>query len=258
MSERGEYLAYNNGAVKSILFIGSCRLIPLMHYCMQTRLREEYNFYFMAVWMVPKEINSVINIVNDPNLSYVIAEYALNHDILNTERDLTKCKDGKNVWSLGLSLELPCLFLPTLDCHSCLATLVEHDSVLLEEIKQQSNDLFSDTTLFRKIKTLLTASRERLYLNIERSDLPELGSFVKEHFQDIKMLYTINHPTGILCYETAKLVLSKMFNISLDCQMIDPFRGRVVKMCSLDMEYNNYTFQTPLHSLKEILSGQLY
>jgi hypothetical protein len=202
INSKSEFLAYKGTGEENVLFIGSCRLSPIMYYL--SLLRPDLNIFciYVPFWSTqwnsdplfpfPKE--SIKNIL--PKTKTMVTESVKNNSILNTCREC-----DKNFFDeFGTSPEE--IRLP-----NYVLFMYLHDIIRLELKKF---DFSGSEDEIGQIKEIHANSRLRLERSIEKNDFQPVNDFFNENFQNIKMFSTINHPTTIISMMTFKIMAERL------------------------------------------------
>lgn len=192
-----KFCVYNRKANKNIIFLGSCRLVPLMYY--YSLLVPDVNIYciYVPAWdnqrysTFPKqEIESII-----PNTTLIITETIKHLSIFNTNR--CSVENFFQTFNLNVSeIRVP-NFVLSLYLYDIFHKELDKNFVLSEDTDQELTRIFK-------------ASRLRLASSINNSNFNKINTFIDENFTTIKMFSTINHPTTILSMLTFKLMSEQL------------------------------------------------
>jgi hypothetical protein len=195
---RGEFCLYKGTRDKNILFLGSCRMSPIMYYL--SLLRPELNIYciYVPFWdsnaklKFPKEsIEKTL-----PNTEAIVTESVKNNSILNTSR---KC--AENFFD-EFNTEIEEIRMP-----NYILSMYLYDIVNME-LKDDEFVLCDNTK--KKCKEIFGNSRERLGNSMINSGFAAVNKFFNENFMKIKMFSTINHPTTIVSMLTFKIMAQRL------------------------------------------------
>lgn len=177
--DRGNYLVYDHKTTNNILFIGSCRICPLMFYA------SEYlklNVYGILVYKCIDTLNEqhVRDILK--NTRFIVCENIVNYGILNT-----------NTFQKHFATDIPMFVIPNLDHRMYL-----HD--LKHTFKVEGDEA---TKMYHK-------SVEHLKAQCYDTGFPELWEFIDKHITSYRLFATYNHPTRILSLVLFKMLMRKI------------------------------------------------
>jgi len=261
---KGEFLIYNNGGEKNILFLGSCRLISLLLYFqLRPEIRKNYNIYYVAVFKTTCEMEAAFCRLLT-KVDIVVADYIHNYGVFNTEKNVDKCFDrkgnltGENIHHAGLTATSTFFLMPHLDCQFSISSVLESDAEL------RRNLAVDRTSYFPEVKARMQRSLEYLRRNISLSSLPELGELIFSNFKHRKLYLTVNHPTFQLALWCATLCLQKLFDLQPSDEDIERVKklhlleGMEQKLCQEDIDLHGFTYPVKLFPINDILEGQFF
>jgi hypothetical protein len=193
---------------KNILFIGSCRLNPIINYCKLFNLFDFYDFYFIYIpefheKKVPIEtINSIIK-----KSEIIICESVSNYKFLNTKKE-----SPDNIFSIyDIDKKTKVIYISNLELCMYYFTL----------LSCRNKDFFKNRQ----------DSLARLYKKLKNNNENNIIEVIDKHLfnQKFPLFYTINHPSGFLtalsfinmCH---KLDIKVKTNTIIERYMFDPLR----------------------------------
>jgi hypothetical protein len=183
-----DFLIYNNYSEKNILFIGSCRIVPLM-------------FYFNSVGIEPLRRNVyAILIYKHPVIDEEYMRQILQKtDIIvceNIERYPgmnTNVSAGSTFFNRFKIKNTKIMFIPNLELH-----MFHHDIINVFNIKKEL------------VKEHYNSSREFLINRMKRIGYIELWEEIDENISKYRLFTTYNHPTKLLSCMLFKYLLRKL------------------------------------------------
>jgi len=232
---RGEFCLYKGTRDKNILFLGSCRMSPIMYYL--SLLRPELNIYciYVPFWdsnsklKFPKEpIEKIL-----PNAELIVTESVKNNSILNTSRKCTENFFDEFNTKIE-EIRLPNYILSMYLYDIVHVELKDDEFVLCDNTKKQCKEIFGN-------------SRERLANSMRNSGFAAIDTFFNENFTKIKMFSTINHPTTIVSMLTFKIMAQRLGIKQLSLEFFKHISkhhllsGNSIPITRFDVE--NYGFQ---------------
>ena len=248
LNSKEEFCIYKGTKNKNILFLGSCRLSPLMYYL--NLLRPEFNIFciYVPFWdsnpekEFPRE--KIQEMLGDTDT--IVTETIANNPILNTK--------GENNFFNNFScqekneIRLPNYML-SLYLYDILNLNIVNSDIDPEENKEA-------------IKKAFQESKTRMENSIKKAGLDPVNDFFNEHFSNIKMYSTINHPTTIVSMLTFKLIAEKLgakpsIDFMRDVSKNHFLSGNSTPVTEFDMETHEFRFKTRVFD-KEVLKKKGY
>jgi hypothetical protein len=195
---RGEFCLYKGTRDKNILFLGSCRMSPIMYYL--SLLRPELNIFciYVPFWSSNTKLSFPKDVIKKilPNTEAIVTESVKNNSILNTSR---KC--AENFFD-EFNAEIEEIRMP-----NYILSMYLYDIVNME-LKDDEFVICDNTK--KKCKEIFDSSRERLSNSMKNSGFAAVDKFFNENFTKIKMFSTINHPTTIVSMLTFKIMAQRL------------------------------------------------
>jgi len=218
-------LIYDNKSSKNILFLGSCRMFPLMYYFNKIHVDNLHrNMYFIYVshWL-NKQLNIDTILMNT---DIIICETMKNFGVLNTVGE-------KNFFNIFPIRENTKIFkIPNLQLR-----MYAHDSINRFHIEFDHNKLYH----------YFLESRQRLKQNLIKHGYEELDLFIDRHIHDMKLFSTYDHPMPILSVLLFKYLALKM-NIVLENEFLNKLlsyvflQGNDTPLYDIDRDLYRLTF----------------
>lgn len=266
----GNFLVFNNGAKKNILFIGSCRSVSMIAYFQcEINIRSSYNIYFIGLPWISGWDNKTgsygkaINLLSTTTMDWIITEYVSNFGLLNSERDNTKCRNrkgettGENIYQLITCNNI--IMVPSVDCFIYLSTVLSTNSNLLAQFKSQKGLLTYDSEIVQDTYKYIDSNVEKFIHNCRNTSIPEIADYFQSNMRGVRLLITFNHPSTIFLYEMARFVLGKYFNIEISANVKEHVkRLRLIQdqenpICEWDVLRHNFTYTKGI-SIDELLN----
>jgi hypothetical protein len=232
------FCMHNRNSKQNILFLGSCRLVPLIHYYSKINISTNIYHLYTPFWNHEKRATLPIETINQilKNTEFIITETINNYGILNTNdsNDFFKTFETKNLNQIKI---------PNLNLKLYLWDIISFSNKdKIKEVREQSSiPEYYDLT-FKE-------SLERLRLACENSGFIILYEFIIEHLTETRMFYTFLHPSKTLSMLTFKILMQKIGEV--DSISADFFRSMkqydfLEDWCSpitkMDVEYHNLKF----------------
>jgi hypothetical protein len=192
LNKAHNFLAYKGTSDSNVLFLGSCRMTPIMYYL--NTLCPQYNLYciYCPFWGNQFEQNNgfpkeKIDLIL-PKAELFITETIRNYKILNTDRcsseNFFSSFDASHLKEIRLSnLELRMYFYDLINTYK--HKIEDVDSVFLE-------------------------SKKRLDESLAKYGFPEITSFINNNFTKTKLFSTHNHPCRILSLAMFKNIANRL------------------------------------------------
>lgn len=227
LNSRSEFCIYNRDADRNILFLGSCRHSVLMYY--YSLLNPDINIYciYTPFWTEDLRKNFPIDKINQilSSTDIIVTETIKSYGILNTYRENTN-----NFFNIFDAKKVSEVRIPNLHL-----SLYAYDLIHLCNKKP---DQFYDTFM---------QSMQRLKKSIYNKKFNCLYDFISTYFQDIRMFYTLNHPSKIVCMLLFKL-LAQQLNIDIpkkffyDVKKYNFLEGHCTPITHFDIDIHKFTF----------------
>ena len=230
INENQTFLAYDKGSKENILFLGSCRMSPLMFY--YSNINSNFNIYniYTPFWGdEAKRNNFPINKIESilKNTKIIITETISSYGILNTNH-----KSNNNFFEIFNAKNIEEFSIPNLHLAIYLYDIVN----LLKKSQEEYRSTFEE-------------SLERLRKSCETKGFEQLYEFIASHISGIRMFYTFNHPSKILSMLTFKILMSKLGekipdNFFQDVKQYNFLEGHCSPITKKDIEIYNFSFFT--------------
>lgn len=231
INEKQTFLAYDKGSKENILFLGSCRMSPLMFY--YSNINQNFNIYniYTPFWNEEKrntlptdKIKSILK-----NTKIIITETISSYGILNTNHKL-----NNNFFEIFNTKNIEEFRIPNLHLAIYLHDIIN----LLKKPKQDHYCTFQE-------------SLKRLRTSCESKKFEQLYEFIANYISEIRMFYTFNHPSKILSMLTFKILMSKLGdkipdNFFQDVKKYDFLEGHCSPITKKDVETYNFSFFTKI------------
>lgn len=227
INEKQTFLAYDKGSKENILFLGSCRMSPLMFY--YNSINQNFNIYniYTPFWNEEKRNNFPVNKIKSilKNTKIIITETISSCEFLNTNHKLNnnffEIFDAKNIEEFRI---------PNLHLAIYLYDVIN----ILKKPKQEYYPAFQE-------------SLERLKISCETKGFDRLYDFIYRHLSEIRMFYTFNHPSKILSMLTFKILMSKLGGqipegFFQDVKKYNFLEGHGTPITKKDVEMNKFNF----------------
>lgn len=230
----------NRNSKQNILFLGSCRLIPLIHY--YSKLNTSTNIYhlYTPFWNHERRATFPISKINQilKNTEVIITEKINNYGILNTceSNDFFKTFETKHLNQIRI---------PNLQLSLYLWDIISFSN------KDKIKKVLEEGSIGEYYYLTFKESLERLRLACENSGFIVLYEFIIEYLTEMRMFYTFLHPSKTLSMLTFKILMQKLGEV--DSISADFFRSMkpydfLEDGCSpitkMDVEYHNFKFPT--------------
>lgn len=227
INRKNNFLVYpsnNTDSSSNIFFVGSCRMVPLM--CYLHILLPEYNLYniYVPYWTNQSGADKTrIQLILDRS-DYVITETVRNCSIFNTDHDLhnnffkTFHTNAKEIRICNLELHM-----------------YYHD--LHNVFKIQDAEKYD----------WFIKSKERLQKSLESKKQNFIWHFIEDHFKNIRLFATHNHPTTILSIASFIFIAQQM-NTKLDLSFLTQLKdhyfleGHFTPILPIDIETYGFKF----------------
>lgn len=173
VNTNGKLLVYDNNSSKNILFIGSCRTVPLMFY--YNTVSKDRNIYSILVYKYPQlEKEYVQQILKDTDI--IICENVEHFGIMNTNKDCSttffKTFDAEHISRY---------YIPNLELRMYHYDVIHTFGVSKEEVYNY----------FLK-------SRERVVNRMIEFGYSDLWHEIDKYMYKIRLFSIFSHPTRIL------------------------------------------------------------
>lgn len=211
---------------KNILFLGSCRMSPLMYYWHV--LYPDYNIYniYIPYWIdrslldKPK-LQSILD-----NSHLLITETVRNYEILNTDKNI------QNNFFDNFKFSGDEIRISSLELH-----MYYHDLHNTYKIIENKDKLEAFEKSKNRLKNSLISKQQKFIWN-----------FIESNLQDIRLFATHNHPNAVLSIGSF-LYLAQRLNIHLKesfySQIIDKTFLQGHHTPILDIDIKTYGFRFP-------------
>jgi hypothetical protein len=217
------FLVYNNNSSKNILFIGSCRTVPLMFY--YNSVTKDRNVYSILVHKHPTVTNDIIQPILK-NTDIIICENVQHFDILNTN---VIC--NRNFFKhFNVRKDIAIHYIPNLELR-----MFYHDVMNVFNIDKKN------------VYDYFLVSRQRLVKRIIEFGYGDLWHDITEYMCRIRMFSTFNHPTRILSCLMFKH-MSKKLGLHVNREHYEEFlkhpflEGNDTPVFEEDIETYSFTF----------------
>lgn len=228
LNSQNNFLAYKGTKDKNVLFIGSCRITPIMFYFNQRF--PEYNVYgiYVPYWTDTSKLskNTMQKILHNTDL--IITESIKNFNILNTDKTLENN------------------FFNTFDTN---ALQIKVSNLELHMYIHELVNIFNVST--ENMSNYFEQSKEKLRSSLINKNQKFIWNFIEDHFQNLKLFTAHNHPTRILSILTFVKVANTI-GCTLDFEFIkkiskhDFLEGNAKPITQLDINRYNFTFNTKI------------
>jgi hypothetical protein len=222
------YESINNNN-KNILFIGSCRMSPLMYYWHE--LYPDWNIYniYIPYWSDRSTLDHkrIHSILKDTDL--IVTETVKNYDILNTDR------------------RIPNNFFEVFDTQ---AQEIRITNLQLSMFAHDLHNTYNIKTLDGKIEEF-NQSKNRLKDSLIGKNQKFIWEFIEDHLFNTRLFATHNHPTKILSLASFIHIIKQLgdsIDISYLSKVIDPIflEDHYTPILELDIDMYNFTFKFPV------------
>lgn len=252
VNDQKKIMVINNNVNENILLIGSCRITPFLNYLINHDLfGRNYNYLCVMVHNPQMKILSEDIIYNNEikdqlfKSKYLFAEYIKNYNYFNTQRLTEKCI-FRVYDSFQKEIILPnwqdiCLYAKDL-----INNIGIHDfNGIKNEFKQLINGEIHTHDFLKLLQLVQQKELDRYYKLLQKSNFPELITFIKINLQNIRLSLTINHPTNFYFLEMFRLVMEKYFYGSpyfLPQSLIDSTREEYLINSAIDTKLTFYDY----------------
>lgn len=232
INENHTFLAYDKGSKENILFLGSCRMSPLMFY--YSNINSNFNIYniYTPFWGDETKRNNfpikkIESILKDTKI--IITETISSYGILNTNHKL-----NNNFFEIFNAKNIEEFRIPNLHLSIYLYDIVN----LLKKPQEEHRSAFEE-------------SLERLRKSCETKSFEQLYEFIENNISEIRMFYTFNHPSKILSMLTFKILMSKLGqqipdNFFQNAKQYNFLERHCSPITKKDVEVYNFTFFTKI------------
>lgn len=210
---------------KNVLFLGSCRMSPLMYYW--HIMYPKYNIYNIYVpnWtdrskIDKKRIQSILE-----NTDFLITETVRNFEILNTDRSID------NNFFKVFDVNAQEIRISNLELH-----MYVHDLCNVYKVPEKNYQSWFENSKNRLRDSLISKNQGFIW------------EFIKDNLQEIRMFATHNHPTNILSIATFIFIarqLNDKINLSFIEKVFDKLflQGHYTPIVELDIDLYNFKFE---------------
>ena len=230
-NEYNNILIINNNAPENILFIGSCRITAFVNYFYNDDFfGKKYN-YVVVLAHVTSKLSKTIN-TNEYikslifNSKILVSEYLVSYNYFNTSRD-----SEKNIFQIYDKFDLHISLPNYQDILSYTEDIIQFNEPLRNYYKLYMTNNMSLIEFSNKLKNFRDSEINRYCTIINKTQFTDLSLFVLENYKDIRLAFSLNHPTNILFIEMYKIILNKFFNRTIPESVIqinkDSFLGGV-------------------------------
>lgn len=187
-------LVYDKKSTRNILFLGSCRLAPLIVYFRLYGLDRNFYYIYAPQWHSKlhelPDLNAILS-----KTDIIVCETLHNYGVLNTD-------DGEVTFfnTFQIQADTRIYHIPNLELR-----MYAHDLINIYKVVFDHHQLYQ----------YYTTSRERLRNSLRKKHFEEVGTFIDEHIHHVKLFSTHNHPMPILSVVLFKCLADKM-NLVLD------------------------------------------
>jgi hypothetical protein len=228
LNNQNNFLAYKGTKDKNVLFIGSCRVTPIMFYFNQ--MFPEYNIYGIYVphWTDTSKLckNTIQKFLHYSDL--IITESVKNYNILNTDKTL------ENNFFKTFDTSAPQIKISNLELHMYI-----HELTNLFKIPRENMSNYFEQSK-EKLKSSLITKKQKFIWN-----------FIEDHFQNLKLFTTHNHPCRVLSILTFIFICHIMnTEVSIDfiskISRYDFLEGNAKPITQLDIDRYNFVFNSKI------------
>lgn len=226
LNSQNNFLAYSGSKDKNVLFIGSCRTAPIMFYF--NKMFPEYNIYgiYVPYWTDISKLskNTIQKILRNTDL--IITESVQNYTILNTDK----------------LLEIN--FFRTFDTN---ASQIKISNLELHMYIHELTNLFKIP--IENMSNYFEQSKDKLKSSLINKNQKFIWNFIEDHFQNLKLFTTHNHPCRVLSILTFMFICNIMnTEVSIDfinqISRYDFLEGNAKPITQLDIDRYNFVFNT--------------
>jgi hypothetical protein len=226
LNSQNNFLAYKGTKNENVLFIGSCRITPIMFYFNQRF--PEYNVYgiYVPYWTDTSKLcrNSIQKILYNTNI--IITESVKNYSILNTYKTLENN------------------FFNTFDTN---ATQIKISNLELHMYIHELTNLFKIPA--ENMSNYFEQSKNKLKSSLINKNQKFIWNFIEDHFQSLKLFTTHNHPCRVLSILTFMFICNIMntevsINFINQISRYDFLEENAKPITQLDIDRYNFVFNT--------------
>lgn len=234
------FCIHNANSKKNILFLGSCRLIPLIHYYSNINKSIDIYHIYTPFWGPERRKTFPVDTVNRilKNTEFIITETINNYGILNTNEsdDFFKTFESKNLNKIRI---------PNLQLSLYLWDIVSFSN------KVKIKTILEENSIVEYYDFTFKESLKRLEKSCESSGFIHLYEFIINYLTETRMFYTFLHPSKTLSMLTFKILMKKLGEV--DSISADFFKSMkqydfLEDWCSpitkMDVKYHNLKFPT--------------
>jgi hypothetical protein len=228
LNSQNIFLAYKGLKDKNIVFLGSCRMIPLMFYMSQ--MFSEYNIFgiYVPYWTNTDSLSKhTIQQILDKT-DYLITETTRNYGILNTD------KMKENNFFDTFDIKAKEIRITNLELHMYIHDIINTYGVPIHK----SMEHFQNSKL--KLQSSLINKNQKF-----------IWDFIENNLQSLKLFATHNHPCRILSILTF-IFICNIIHIDLSIDFIkkisqyDFLEGNSTPITQLDIDRYGFTFDTKI------------
>jgi hypothetical protein len=230
-NEKNEILIINNNANENILFIGSCRIIAFVNYFYNDDFfGKKYN-YIVILAHVTSELSKTID-TNEYikslifNSKILVAEYLVSFNYINTSR-----QSEKNIFQIYDNFDLYISLPNYQDILSYTEDIIQFNEPCRNYYKLYITNNITLIEFSNKLKDYRDSEINRYSKIIDKTEFKDLSTFVLENYKNIRLAFSLNHPTNNLLIEMYRILLHKFFNRTIPESVIqinkDSFLGGV-------------------------------
>jgi hypothetical protein len=228
LSSQNNFLAYKGTKDKSVLFIGSCRIAPIMFYFNQ--MFPEHNVYGIYVphWTDTSKLCKNTIQKNLHNTDLIITESIKNFNILNTDKTL------ENNFFKTFDTNATQIKISNLELHMYIHELVNIFNVSAENMS-----------------SYFEQSKEKLRSSLINKNQEFIWNFIDNNLKNLRLFSTHNHPTRILSILTF-IKVANIMGCALDFEFIkkvskyDFLEGNSTPITYVDVEKYKFKFKTKI------------
>jgi hypothetical protein len=226
LNSKNVFLSYKGTKDKNILFIGSCRITPLMFYFNQ--VFPEHNLFgiYVPCWTDTSSLSKDVVQKILYSTDFLITETVRNFNILNTD------KDKENNFFETFDVKASEIRIANLELRMYAYDLINTFNIPPEESLEY----------FEK-------SKIRLKSSLEVKDQKFIWNFIINNFKSLKLFATHNHPTRILSI-LSFISIVKTFGLDLNFEFVekickyDFLEGNSTPITQMDIDRYGFEFKT--------------
>jgi hypothetical protein len=218
-----DIMVVNNKRPNNILFIGSCRVTPLLNYFIHDPyFGSNYNYLCILVYNENMIELSKTCVNNErfkhllKNSTILVSEYLKSYNYFNSSPD-----SDLNLFKMETKFD-HAIFIPNF-CDPLIYTkdiLTRGNNEIKETYSRYINGDVSFDIFSAALNDFHHKEIERYCAVIRKSIIPELEQFIKETVYKHRIAHTLNHPSNIVFLEIYRLILQKLFSRTVPSSVI--------------------------------------